>query len=91
MSERTFSLCDLICLYALNTTTRNLCYAFRLILTKSALAYLVKDVLTRSVCQIAASFSLQSPLIEAEMDTAADRAPVKARWIPDEKNGSMKA
>lgn len=53
--------------------------------------YLVNDVATRFVCQLAASSSLQSPLIEAEMETAADNAPVNARWIPDEKNGSMKA
>ena len=91
ISERTFSLCDLICLYALNTTTRNLRQTFSLILTRTTLAHLVKDVATRSVCQIAASFSLQSPLIEAEIETAAESAPVKARWIPDEKNGSMKA
>ena len=31
MSERTLSLCDLICLYALNTATRNLFQAFSLI------------------------------------------------------------
>ena len=29
--------------------------------------------------------------MEAEMETAADNAPVNAKWIPDEKNGSMKA
>ena len=52
---------------------------------------LVYDVATRSVCQPPASFSLQSPLIEAEIDAAADNAPVNAKWIPDEKNGSMKA
>lgn len=91
MSERTFSSCDLICLYALSTTTRNLCRTLSLILTETMLAHLVNDIATRSVCQSVASLSLQSPLIEAEMDTAAESAPVKARWIPDEKNGSMKA
>jgi len=56
-----------------------------------SLAYLVNDVPTRSVCQLAASFSLQSPLMEAEMETAADSAPVNVKWTPDEKNGSMNA
>jgi len=29
--------------------------------------------------------------MEAEMETAADNAPVNAKWIPEKKNGSMKA
>ena len=62
------------------------------ILTKGGRqANLVNDLVTRSVCQRAASLSLQSPLIEAEMETAADNPPVNAKWTPDEKNGSMKA
>ena len=56
-----------------------------------ATANLVYEIATRSVCQLAATFSLQSPLMEAEIETAADNAPVNAKCMPDEKNGSMKA
>ena len=55
------------------------------------LTHLVNYVPTRSVYQLATSFSLQSPLMEAEIETAADSAPVNAKWTPDEKNGSMNA
>jgi len=79
MSERTLSLCDFICLYAPNTTTRNLWRGWPHLDECWSFAYLVNDVPTRSVCQLAASFSLQSPLMEAEMETAADNAPVNAK------------
>lgn len=54
-------------------------------------AHLVYETATRPVCHRAAASSEQSPLIDAEMDAAAASAPVMARWIPDEKNGSMNA
>lgn len=54
-------------------------------------AYRVYETLTRWVCQSAASDSGQSPRIEAAIDAAAERPPVRARCTPEEKNGSMKA
>lgn len=43
------------------------------------------------MCHAAASTSEQSPRTAAHIDTAADSAEVIARWIPEEKNGSMNA
>jgi len=75
-----------------STRRRETCAKISLISIEiSKIAHLVYDITTRSVCQPAASFSSQSPMMEAEMETAADNAPVNAKWIPDEKNGSMKA
>lgn len=39
----------------------------------------------------AAAVSEQSPRTTAQMEAAADRADVIARWTPDENSGSMKA
>ena len=58
---------------------------------RSNKAYRVYETLTRWVCHSAASDSGQSPRIEAAIDAAAERPPVRARCTPDEKNGSMKA
>ena len=49
------------------------------------------DSETRLLCQSAAWASKQSPRIDAAMEAAADSAPVMARWIPEEKKGSMNA
>jgi hypothetical protein len=52
---------------------------------------LVYEVPTFEVCQRWASSSLQNLRIDAATVRAAESPPVKARWTPDEKNGSMNA
>lgn len=52
---------------------------------------LVYESDTRLLCQSAACTSVQSPRIEAAIEAAADKPPVIARWMPDEKKGSINA
>ena len=54
-------------------------------------AYRVYETPTLDVCHRCASSSVELPRIDAAMVIAADRAPVKAKWTPEEKNGSMNA
>jgi hypothetical protein len=92
MSDRTYSFCDLICLYAVKTTTRYLHCAVSLVLAGgSSFACLVYDVAIRWVCHAEASSALQSPLMEEAIEIAADNPPVNAKWTPVEKNGSINA
>lgn len=57
--------------------------------TKSK-AHRVYETPIRWVCHSAASDSEQSPPIEAAIDAAAARPPVRARCTPVEKKGSMR-
>jgi hypothetical protein len=52
-------------------------------------AYLVYDVPVFSLWNLIASASVHCPRIDAAMVLAADSALAKARWTPEEKNGSI--
>jgi len=72
-SERTGAACAVIWRYTLSTTRRNLVY----------------DVPVFELWNVIASASVHCPRIDAAMVLAADSAFEKAKWTPEEKNGSI--